>query len=477
MAIYHLSINPISRSAGRSATGAAAYRAAEKIVDERTGDTHDYTRKRGVSATEMLFPAGEEKITRAELWNEAEKAEKRKDGRVAREYVVALPAELPAEQRQKLACEFARRIVMRYGCVADVCLHRPGKKGDDRNFHAHILTTTRKYHNKELGEKCDIELSDSKRQKSKGICGKSADDIKEIRKLWESQCNRYLKEQGVETRISAGRRADDLATCHLGVAAAAMERRGEQSDRCELNREIIKAREEIKTLTAEKEQAEKELNRQQSFAQNERRLAERAAEEERKKADAKKTKWERMSPEEIVALYDRIKSEIQTQAKDNLATEQEKLAAMESTNRQLEAAADEKIAYTKSIKGALKLAVTDPLCKKVNADLDRLWQQRYTDEAMDEQREKVLSAMRGMGAAENSVDSLIAEKEPGLPAAAITARQDVEEKRWQAQQERERQAKERAAAAEAERQKGIERARERWEKERQKSRDRGGWSR
>ena len=48
MAIYHYSVNIISRSAGRSATAAAAYRAGEKIKDNRTGEIHDYTKKKGV---------------------------------------------------------------------------------------------------------------------------------------------------------------------------------------------------------------------------------------------------------------------------------------------------------------------------------------------------------------------------------------------------------------------------------------------
>ena len=37
MANIHLAINPVKRSAGQQATGAAAYRAGERIRDERTG--------------------------------------------------------------------------------------------------------------------------------------------------------------------------------------------------------------------------------------------------------------------------------------------------------------------------------------------------------------------------------------------------------------------------------------------------------
>ena len=105
MAIYHLSVKAISRSAGRSATAAAAYRAGCKIADERTGEIHDYTRKGGVQSADLVLPDGapEWAFDRSALWNAAESAEKRKDACVAREFEVALPAELFAKSRKRLA--------------------------------------------------------------------------------------------------------------------------------------------------------------------------------------------------------------------------------------------------------------------------------------------------------------------------------------------------------------------------------------
>ena len=96
MAIYHLSVKTISRSQGRSATAAAAYRAAIEIVDERTGEIHDYQRKGGVECTEIILPdnAPDWATDRAALWNAAEQAETRKNSTVAREFEIALPSEL-----------------------------------------------------------------------------------------------------------------------------------------------------------------------------------------------------------------------------------------------------------------------------------------------------------------------------------------------------------------------------------------------
>ena len=127
MAIYHLSVKPISRSAGRSATAAAAYRAGVEIADERTGEVHDYRRKGGVESADIVLPDGapEWATNRGALWNAAEKAEKRKDACVAREYEVALPAELSPAERRRLALDFAQEMANREGCAVDVAIHAP----------------------------------------------------------------------------------------------------------------------------------------------------------------------------------------------------------------------------------------------------------------------------------------------------------------------------------------------------------------
>jgi hypothetical protein len=56
---------------------------------------------------------------------------------------VALPAELDHGQRALLVRDFCQRQFVDRGMVADIALHAPGREGDDRNHHAHILLTTR----------------------------------------------------------------------------------------------------------------------------------------------------------------------------------------------------------------------------------------------------------------------------------------------------------------------------------------------
>ena len=227
MASYHCSVKPVSRGAGRSGTAAAAYRAGVCLKDERTGEVHDYTRKQGVEHTELIFPHGVN-MSREELWNAAEGAEKRKDARIAREFELALPAELTKEQRRELATGFARHLVELYGVAADVALHEPNRKGDQRNHHAHILITTRQISAQGLGNKTDLEQEDKALRAQKKDTGRQ--QIETLRAAWAAQCNLALQRAGSRERVShkslKAQGIEREPTSHLGPVATAMEREG-----------------------------------------------------------------------------------------------------------------------------------------------------------------------------------------------------------------------------------------------------------
>ena len=227
MAIYHLSVKTVSRSAGRSATAAAAYRAGASITDERTGEIHDYTRKGGVQSATLIVPAKAAAWAndRGVIWNAAEQAEKRKNSTVAREFEIALPSELSPAERQRLAVDFARELVARHGCAADVAIHAPGKEGDNRNHHAHILLTTRRLTREGMGEKTR-ELDDQK-------TGKEL--VTQWRERFATLQNERLREAGQVVRVShlshAARGLDEMPSWHLGPSATAIERRTGQRSR------------------------------------------------------------------------------------------------------------------------------------------------------------------------------------------------------------------------------------------------------
>ena len=226
MAIYHCSVKAVSRSAGRSSTAAAAYRAGCEITDGRTGEVHDYTKKRGVESADIVLPDGAPKWAndRSALWNAAETAERRKDACVAREFEVALPSELSASERRRLAVDFAKEMANREGCAVDVAIHAPGKEGDNRNHHAHILRTTRKVGPDGLTDKLDTEKAGRKR----------GDDLAAVRTRWAELVNERLQENGIEARVDhrslKDQGIDREPTSHKGPAVTAMERRGVQTD-------------------------------------------------------------------------------------------------------------------------------------------------------------------------------------------------------------------------------------------------------
>ena len=231
MAIYHCTTKPISRSNGRSATASSAYRAAIKIEDLRTGEIHDYRKKQGVEYTEIIsnldYP-----LSRSEVWNTSEITESRKNSRVAREFVIALPSELSPDQRKDLAKEFSQYLVDRYSVIADLAIHAPNKEGDDRNHHAHIMITTRKASIVEgelkLLDKTDLELSNTQR-KDRGLCV-TQDEIKEIREVWANMANQSLMLSGHSERIDhrsyEAQNLDLLPTIHEGPKVTQLRRKG-----------------------------------------------------------------------------------------------------------------------------------------------------------------------------------------------------------------------------------------------------------
>lgn len=244
MAIYHLSAKPISRAQGRSATGAAAYRAGVEITDERTGLVHDYTRKGGVLHSELILPGGGT-ADRAEFWNGIEAHHKRGDAVLVREVEISLPTELTPEQRQALAVGYARELADRYGVAADVALHAPRtvtdrelEKNPDQyhetdpetgrrhngNWHAHImLSACHVQPDGTLGKKAvELDPIHCQRAKIENMADRE-------RARWGELANAALERHGHEARIDhrshAERGIEAEPSQHLGPQAHGYERR------------------------------------------------------------------------------------------------------------------------------------------------------------------------------------------------------------------------------------------------------------
>jgi len=217
MAIGHLAVRSHTRSKGHSAAAAVAYRCATRVVDERTGELHDYSRRafRG-DVVESSLTAGP--------WSDAqafataiETAERRKNSMILRDVQPAIPSELGEADQVALTADFAAQLAARYGTQTLWAVHRPHIRGDRRNSHAHIVLPTRRLNDAGDGFGKKLRELDCKPQ--------SSVEVKAIRQLWETTANRYLAHAKSPARVDCGRRSDGDPMPTLGPVATGLERR------------------------------------------------------------------------------------------------------------------------------------------------------------------------------------------------------------------------------------------------------------
>ncbi|EUB18766.1 MobA/MobL family protein [Shuttleworthella sp. MSX8B] len=254
MAIYHLCIKIISRSKGKSAVAASAYRSGETIKNEYDGIVHDFTRKGGITHTEILLPqnAPQEFSDRGTLWNSVERIEKSKNSQLAREIEIALPKELDNEKQIELVQEYVKEKFVKVGMCADIALHDK----NDGNPHAHILLTMRPLNEDKTwgakskkeyildnnGEKIKLKNDNYKTKKIDTVDWNEQDKAEQWRKAWADIANKYLEENSIQEKVdhrSYQRQGiEQIPTIHLGVSASQMEKKGIATDRGNINREI-----------------------------------------------------------------------------------------------------------------------------------------------------------------------------------------------------------------------------------------------
>lgn len=203
MAIFHLSMKAIQRSAGRSAVASAAYRSGDKLHDPRQNLTFSYIPETNseanskiadrIKSKSVFLPDGST-MNRQELWGSVELHHKRKDACTAREIEIALPHDLPEPDRIRLAEQFGKLISETYKVATDVCVHTSEGEGD--NWHAHIMATTATIENRKLGKKAKtFDPHDCAMEKIQ----KPADFL---RPIWEKMINDELEKIGSMNRVT-----------------------------------------------------------------------------------------------------------------------------------------------------------------------------------------------------------------------------------------------------------------------------------
>jgi hypothetical protein len=326
----HLDVSTISRAAGRSAVAAAAYRAGTMLVDARTGIEHDYRRKRGVVETFIAAPDGCDWITdRKTLWDAAEAAESRKNSVVAREWLVALPDALDAPQRASLARALAVELVTRFGVAVDVAVHAPSKQGDQRNHHAHLLTTTRTAGPEGLGDKTRI-LDAAKT---------GGPEIEAMRAWWAGTVNDALAAAQSAARIDHRRKAVIAAEKEAEARALEMQAADATASPGEAHvaEELLDEARDLRTVAARFSEPPASHRGPELNAFLRRREAREAAEQEREAKEARRAAardaeaLRRQKAEEA----DRIRAEAHQRASALAAEAAQELARLAPAGRAL----------------------------------------------------------------------------------------------------------------------------------------------
>lgn len=201
MAIGFARNQMVSRSSGGNAVRKGAYGGRLDLVDERTGQRFSYSDRAAPAHHAVLLPTGAPERFRdpGTLWNAVEAAERRKDSQVAREMVLALPAdaELSHEDRVALAESFAREHFVSNGLAVQLDIHLP-EDPDGVNWHAHLLVTTRRLGPDGLSRLKARDLDPVVRKvggRGQVVEGKAWGE------LWREHQDRYFREQGYDIKV------------------------------------------------------------------------------------------------------------------------------------------------------------------------------------------------------------------------------------------------------------------------------------
>ena len=227
-----IDFNTHTRSEGHSVAAALAYRAGLALTDNRVGEVHDYTRRdegdevaaHGIESVRPSPLAANEQT----LADAMEAAEKRKDSRIARAGIFTIPPELDDEAKVSLTREIATRFATRLDIVVAWAVHPPGNQGDDRNWHAHLVLSTRVLTKDGTAFGAKTEKLDNPRT--------SGDEVAALRNLAADTINEHLGNAGLDTRVDVGRRLDQEGRNISGNVVQLARRRIEKRTKRKLRR-------------------------------------------------------------------------------------------------------------------------------------------------------------------------------------------------------------------------------------------------
>ena len=283
LALHHLSVKQIKRSAGQSAVAAAAYRAGENLHSDYYGEDSDYTKKKGVITADILMPphAPPEYKDRETLWNAVEKVEEHPKAQLAYSFDIALQNEFTMDENIELARRFVTEQFVSRGMIADLAVHTPDQGGENPNPHFHVLCPIRPLNEDGTWGKKQKRVYELDEHGSRTPDGKGdyvfeavpttdwgrTETLEAWRRAWADLCNAKFEEKGLSDRIDSRsyerQGIDQIPTVHEGPNVRQMEQRGILTDKGDLNRWIRRTnqlRQRIRKLLAELSQHIREIS-------------------------------------------------------------------------------------------------------------------------------------------------------------------------------------------------------------------------
>ncbi|SFS41302.1 MobA/MobL family protein [Sulfitobacter marinus] len=212
-----LEIKIRNRSNCTSIVAAAAYCAGERYRCDRTGRLKNYQCRRDVVSVESIkMPHDPERI-----WNAADAVEKHPGARLAREFVISLPVDLPLDVQRKLVRGYCLWMHETHGVSSFASIHHPLSDGADKeilsdlrpqtegrkkpikvrkdergnplNQHVHILCPTRHW--------CDETGQFTKKLRDLDHIVKGPKFVQSVRDEWERRVNRLLIKHGINEKV------------------------------------------------------------------------------------------------------------------------------------------------------------------------------------------------------------------------------------------------------------------------------------
>lgn len=267
---FHAHQDTIGRSSGRTATGIASYVTGQRIKDEETGRWLKRNHPGDVLAFGTVTPAGSpdylsdnQQLARA--WNEAQRADSRKNAQLARHWNIALSRDLTQEQQIEVMQAIAQAFTGRYGTMTTWAVHSPTGHGDARNAHGHIVHNMRMVTPDGFGPKVlePVVFKTAKRE-MEWARGMIADTI-----------NAGLERAGLDERVTHlsydAQGIDREAKKHLGDKQNQAELKGETTPTGDHNRGVDERNRERETEARARQANQAQLSAEIIDLQDERR--------------------------------------------------------------------------------------------------------------------------------------------------------------------------------------------------------------